>query len=341
MPAQLRADLRGCAWLVRLLPELAEGPIEPLPAWTLPAAQERRLMVEAVARFLANVAGPIGTLLVLDDLQWADPDALDLLATLARSASEVPVRVLGAYRDTEVQAQDALSVMLADLAHAGLAARRVLGPLASEEAAQLLEGLLGDGDDETRVLRAQVLRRAGCVPFFVVSCAQGLQQDALEERREDAVPWDVAQSVRQRVAALPERARAVLGVAAVVGRVVPSTLLAGAAARPEDEVAAAFDAACRARLLEEQGEEAYQFAHDVIREVVEADLGAARRAMLHRRVAEALEQEPGEPPIEAPQFGRCLVGPGPRGAAAGTPGGGRAGSGVGLDAGAEDALSLR
>lgn len=42
----------------------------------------------------------------------------------------------------------------------------------------------------------------------------------------------------------------------------------------------------------------YQFAHDLIREVIEADLGAARRAMLHRRAAEALEQAPGEPPVE-------------------------------------------
>src|SRR5205085_1618087 len=40
------------------------------------------------------------------------------------------------------------------------------------------------------------------------------------------------------------------------------------------------------------GEEAYAFAHDVIREVVEADVGAARRAVLHRRVAAALEAEP-------------------------------------------------
>jgi hypothetical protein len=63
--------LRGCAWLVRLLPELAGGPIEPLPPWTVSPEQERRLMVGAVERFLANVAGPAGTLLVLDDLQWA------------------------------------------------------------------------------------------------------------------------------------------------------------------------------------------------------------------------------------------------------------------------------
>src|SRR5579871_3864591 len=40
--AQQRSALRGCAWLVRLLPELADGPIEPLPQWTLSPEQERR-----------------------------------------------------------------------------------------------------------------------------------------------------------------------------------------------------------------------------------------------------------------------------------------------------------
>lgn len=89
-PARLRVSLRGCAWLVRLVPELAGGPIESLPAWTVSPEQERRLLVKAVARYLANVAGPSGTLLVLDDLQWAGPDALGLLATLIRSA-EAPL----------------------------------------------------------------------------------------------------------------------------------------------------------------------------------------------------------------------------------------------------------
>src|SRR6185437_4146800 len=59
----LRAHLQGCAWLVRLLPELAEGPIPPLPSWTTSPEQERRLMVEAVGRFLGNIAGSMGTLL--------------------------------------------------------------------------------------------------------------------------------------------------------------------------------------------------------------------------------------------------------------------------------------
>jgi transcriptional regulator with XRE-family HTH domain len=67
-PERLRTVLVGCAWLVRLLPELVDV-LEPLRAGTLAPEQERRLLFAAVARVLANVAGPAGTLLVLDDLQ--------------------------------------------------------------------------------------------------------------------------------------------------------------------------------------------------------------------------------------------------------------------------------
>jgi tetratricopeptide (TPR) repeat protein len=305
--ARLRADLQGCAWLVRLLPELAGGPIEPLPAWTLPPEQERRLMVEAVARFVANVAGPAGTLLVLDDLQWADPDALDLLATLVRSAPEVPVRVIGAYRNIEVQPRDPLAVMLADLAHAGLAARRLLSALTPQEAAQLLDELLEGIDHAGTDLRAAVLRRTGGVPFFLVSCAQELRAGdgeaggGLPRAGEGIGPWAVAQSVRQRVAALPEGAWTVLSAAAVVGRLVPHTLIGSVTGRPESDLFAALEAACRAGLLAED-DEAYQFTHDVIREVIEHDVGLAQRAALHRRVAEVLEQQPGELPVELLAF---------------------------------------
>jgi tetratricopeptide (TPR) repeat protein/transcriptional regulator with XRE-family HTH domain len=292
-PAQQCMELAGCAWLVRLLPELAAGPIEPLPAWTLPPEQERRLMVQAVLRFLGNVAGPAGTLLVLDDLQWASPDALELLTVLVRSASEIPLRMIGAYRDTEVGPHDPLSVMLADLAQAELATQHTLGPLTPEEAGQLLAGLLVDVTGAEPLLQQRVLQRAGGLPFFLVSCAQALRTVGEEDGAAERVPWDVAQGLRQRVAGLSAAAQEVLGVAAVVGRVVAPALLTEAAAQGEEDVLAACEAACRARLLEEAGAEGYQFAHDVIREVVEADLGAARRMVLHRRVAEALEGQPG------------------------------------------------
>jgi tetratricopeptide (TPR) repeat protein/transcriptional regulator with XRE-family HTH domain len=294
-PAQQRTDLRGCAWLVRLLPELAAGPIEPLPRWTLSPEQERRLMFEAAGRYLENVAGAAGTLLVLDDLQWAEADALDLLTTLVRSA-EAPLRVLGAYRNSEVQPHDRLAVLLADLAPARLALQRTLAPLERREVEQLLDTLLDGVAGDRTMLAQRVARRAGGVPFFVLSYADGLRLSDTADAT-GTVPADVAQSIRQRVAALPTAAQEVLVAAAVAGRVVLPRVLTAAVTQPEPAALAGLDAACHARLLVQE-EHSYQFAHDLIREVVEADLGPARRLALHRRVAEALERQPGEQPVE-------------------------------------------
>jgi tetratricopeptide (TPR) repeat protein/transcriptional regulator with XRE-family HTH domain len=304
-PPEQRAALTGCAWLVRLLPELAALPGEPLPGWSVSPEQERRLMVGALLRYLRNVGGAAGTLLLLDDLQWAGADALDLLLTLARAAGEVPVRVVGAYRDTEVGAEGPLAATLAALAAAGLAWQHLLRALSPAEAGTLLDRLLADRHEEhepptgpARGWRARVVERAGGVPFFLVSQAQALRL-GIEEVPADAVPWTVAQSVRQRIAALPQGARDLLAMAAVVGRVVPRALLIAVAGQAEREAVAALASACQARLLEEEGAASYRFAHDVIREVMEADLGTAQRTLLHREIARALEGTAGEPPVEA------------------------------------------
>ncbi len=293
-PADLRSALAGCAWLVRLLPELAAGPIEPLPAWTLPPAQERRLMVAAVLRLLRNAAGPSGTLLLLDDLHWAGPDALDLLSALVRASDDTPLRVIGAYRDTEVRPGEPLGILLADLAQAGLAQHHALAPLAPVEAGQLLAGLLAGEEREAgetemepalAALVPRVVQRAGGVPFYLVSYARGLQAGLGE-----SIPWDLAQGLRQRVAALSGEAQEVLGVAAVLGRVVQPGELIAVAEQPQGVVLAALEAAERARLLVADGR-TYRFAHDLIRDTVEADVGLARQLLLHRRAAEVLAQE--------------------------------------------------
>lgn len=282
-PRALRRVLAGCAWLVRLLPELADL-LEPLPASSIPPEHEQRLMVDAIARLLANVAGPAGTLLLLDDLQWAEQDTVDLLAALVRHP-RAPMRIVGAYRDTEAGPGSPLQQLVADLARTGLVAHHPLGPLSDGEAASLLASLLAGGlQNDPEVVR-HALERAGGMPFYLISYAQALRSGGGE-----MVPWDLAAAVRQRVSLAADAAE-ILGISAIVGRQVPRSLLLRVSRQPEESVLAGLEVACRARLLLEDGPDAYVFAHDVIREVIEEDLGAAQRASLHGRVAESLERQ--------------------------------------------------
>ncbi|HEV7127710.1 MAG TPA: hypothetical protein VGN32_09720, partial [Ktedonobacterales bacterium] len=216
-------------------------------------------------------------------------DALNLIASLVR---EMPVRVLGAYRDTDVSPKHPLSLLLADLASAGLVAQQSIGPLSAEEASRMLGSLLAGLPNGARDLEESILPRAGGVPFFLVSHAQILLAAPAEARASAAraIPWDLHQSVRQRVEALPDGARQVLGAAAIIGRAVRRTLLVDVLGKREEQIYAWLDEASRQRLLLRDGD-MYQFPHDVIQEVVEADLGAAHRASLHRRIAEAMERQ--------------------------------------------------
>ncbi len=299
-PAEQRRQLQGCSWLVRLLPELAETGALSRPPWTLPAEQERRLMFAAVAQYLANVAGPAGTLLVLDDLHWASPDAFDLLQALVHASTERPLRILGAYRDTDIGQQDPIALFTADLTREGHASRTLLAPLAEAEATALLAELLSEMADEEPHLRQQVLERAGGVPLFLISCVQALSTGSLTWNGSSHVPWTLREAILQRAVALPEAAQQLLRVAAVVGRRVPRPLLVALAPRfelGEKAVLSGLEACVRARLLQESGAAAYQFTHDLIREVVLSDLGTALRAFLHRRVAEVLEASVPAPAI--------------------------------------------
>ena len=135
-----------------------------------------------------------------------------------------------------------------------------------------------------------IVRRAGGVPFFLVSYAEQVS-DGGQGEAPLAVPWTVAGAIGQRVAALGP-AKELLSVAAVAGRVVPHTLLAQVTGSDDEQVPQAVETALEARLLAEDGPDGYRFTHDLIRETVESGLSAARARRLHRRIGQALEHRP-------------------------------------------------
>jgi transcriptional regulator with XRE-family HTH domain len=292
-PVQLRRHLPGCAWLVHLLPELAAGPVEPVPLASVTAEQADALTAKAVVRFLANVAGPAGTLLVLDNLHDADAAALDLLARLIQSAADVPLRIVGAHRDRQATRAHALGSLLARLAQEQLVQHVTLGPLSGEESAELLAQLLEGGPVPGAAWRQRVLEETGGVPFYLVAWAQEFRARQLEAS-PDEVPWSVRQSIEYRIDAVSPPVRPVLEAVAMAGGRSDYPVLQALTAWPDEQLFEALEAACRERLLEEEGP-GYRFAYGVVRRVVERHLSHARRLLFSRRLAALAESPPSRP----------------------------------------------
>jgi tetratricopeptide (TPR) repeat protein/transcriptional regulator with XRE-family HTH domain len=310
-PSRRKGDLKECDWLARLGPELAKKIRTPVPEWSLTPEQERRMIFAAVHRYLLNIAGPAGTVLILDDLQWAGPDALDLLAFLVRThAIEAPtdsspraaLRVLGAYRTSEVQSGHPLENLIVDLAHDERVSLYDLQRLSAAEARSLATSLVGAALDAEQWV-TDVVARADGVPFYLVNFAQafrpGVDAAPLADERTVVarglkVPWLVTATIRCRLSALPPDAQETLALAAIIRRVAPFELLRHTRKSSGDELTLSLEAACRAQLLEDVSSSvaAYRFTHDLIRETVFASLSKARQALLHRIVADTLEQLP-------------------------------------------------
>ena len=86
-----------------------------------------------------------------------------------------------------------------------------------------------------------------------------------------------------------------------MGRSFAYDLVALASDQDEDTVVRSLDELWRRRIIREQGVNAYDFSHDRIRDVAYGDLSLARRRLLHRRLANALEtiHAPDTAPVSA------------------------------------------
>jgi transcriptional regulator with XRE-family HTH domain len=319
-PAERQANLRGCAWLASVLPEVVEILPAPVPGWPLGREAERRLVMGAITRFLTNMAGPAGTLLLLDDSHLVDGDTLELLPHLVRAtideADNHAIRIIGTYRSTEVDSRTSFMRQLAGLMQTQAACRLSLAPLSTAEASALLEHLLPDtGAALRRRSRDQVRLRSGGVPFFLVHCAEQVRltldapetvtprpdgRDGVTEARHRQgqplpVPWIVAESIRQRLVELPAAGYDAVQIMALTGHSVSDTLLLKALTllgHTEERAVSGVEAAGHARLLVERDGPAYAFAHPIIGDVVTSNLGAARRMLLRRRFGEAATRPP-------------------------------------------------
>ncbi len=295
---ELRTQLGDGAADVALIAREVRTRLPDLPARPpLSAEHERYRLFESVSEFLLNVARSrtegTGVLLVLDDLHWADRPTLLLLGHLARRLAGAPLLVAGTYRTVELDRTHPLSAVLAELSREHLHERVLLRSFSADEAALLVQELTGAPAAPAVV--GAIHRETEGNPFFVEEVVRHLRAEGFDLVDPRAVParWAVPEGVRQvlgrRLARLSAVANQLLQVAAVLGDGFRFDVLALASGVDAGPLVDALEETVAAAVLREQGGR-YHFTHALIRQTLDEELSAPRRARLHRRAGQALER---------------------------------------------------
>ena len=256
-----------------------------------PGAARLRLFDE-VAGLLAGAAGERPVLLVLDDLHWADPATLRLLAHLAAAPEPAALLLVGTYRQTDLGRGHPLSALLADLRREPRAERIALDGLDAGATASLIGGWVGDAEPG---LAARVLAETEGNPFFI----EEVLRDLLESGADDdgiRVPESVREVIGRRVERLSAGALGALEAAAAYGREFDVGVLAAAAPQQRDALLDGLDEAERAQLVRPptagtargMGAGRWAFSHALVRDAIYDELPTLRRARLHAAIADAL-----------------------------------------------------
>jgi Protein kinase domain/AAA ATPase domain len=286
------------------------------------AGATRERLVREAGDFVEAATRLYPFVLVLEDMQWADPASIDLLCHLGRRIPRQRMLLVATYRPSDAEALNpALKRGALDLRAAGLADELPLGPLAVADVAAWLDARFAPNDFPSGLAEALHARAEG-LPLFVRALVELLA--ARGDIRRGGARWslsrplavldlepsrDVKDLVRAQLESLPGADRGLLEAASVLGKEFSSPVVAALAGGDPLEAEERLLRLARVhRVLEPLGDEElpdgtlgtrYRFAHGLFQRVLYEDLVAPRRALLHRRTAELLTRHWGE---EAPML---------------------------------------
>lgn len=283
-------DLLGSARtdLARIVPELAVAE----PAGSDPfidSAQSTGLsqarLFERVANLLTRLGSLSPLLLVVEDVHWVDRATRDLLTFLVRNLTVARVAVLLTCRTDDLPRGHHVLAWLAELGRSPAVARIDLRRLDREQVARQLAVIASSGVDPALVDR--IWLRSEGNPLFVEELFAAADRGRGSEALDSLVDVLLARVSPDRVDRRP------LEAVAVAGRPVDERLLAEVLdARPDELAPVLRDAVDRRILVVDAEREQYRFRHELLREVVEAEMLPGSRRALHERFARALEMSP-------------------------------------------------
>jgi DNA-binding CsgD family transcriptional regulator/tetratricopeptide (TPR) repeat protein len=231
-----------------------------------------------VAELVQELRARAPTILVLEDVHWADEATLDVLRLLGRKLEGVPALAIATYRDDELDRTHPLRIVLGGLGSGPGVLRLQLRPLSPEAVARLAE--------PHRVDAVELYRRTAGNPFYVTEALAG---------SEGEIPPTVREAVLARAARLSREATAVLEAVAVVPPRAELWLLERLAGDTADHL----EECLASGMLSAEGQ-AVGFRHELARLALEEHVPPARRRDLNRAAVAALA----DPPTGAPDLAR-------------------------------------
>ncbi|GIG66782.1 ATP-binding protein [Phytomonospora endophytica] len=271
----------GAAGVAALLPGSSPELARWLPVLGTPPPEDgagRGRLFEEVLGLLEGLAASGPTVVVLEDLHWSDASTRELVLFVARNLSTTGLLLVATLRAEEA---GHLGSLPAGLARAPGARRVDLPRLSAVEVAEQLAGIDGRPADPAEV--ARVHRRSEGIPLFVESL----------DRSGEGMSASLREQLLGGLTTLPDRGRAALRAASVIGVQVPHDLLVDVAglepATADEELRPLVERA----LLIPDGH-GYRFRHALIRAAVHDGLLPGERVRLHTRCATALSALPGE-----------------------------------------------
>lgn len=283
---RLRRYLPSDGWAIAsLTPELLA------PSARAQDAQALRFQLfDELVRWLSAAAADTPRVIIIDDLQWADPSSVELLDHLARALARQRVLLAVAMRPSAASDSDsaahALQRLLRSAVHVPLAG------LSTGEVSELVVALAAPEPD-ARVARLLHAKTQGN-PFFVQQIVQLLAQRGRPLSAADLdnseLPLAVREVIQERVHALPAETRALLRAGAVIGQVFEAALLARIARQPLEAVLRALEPALRLGVLR-GAEQRFELTHALMCDTLYDELSLEARGALHAALSQALAEQ--------------------------------------------------
>jgi class 3 adenylate cyclase len=283
--------------LAQLFPQMGR------PTAGTDAPQAKMRLFESILLLLRDAARTNALLLILEDLQWADPATRELLDYATRRLRATNVLILATYRTDEMHRKHALLPTIEGWRRSGQVHLIELKALQPADVADIVCAIFEEAkvSDEFRDF---LFDRSEGNPFVVEEMLRdaldrgdifhtesGWDRKALGEIR---IPRTVRDTILHRLERLTREEVAVLSAASVLGRSFDLAALADVTGIDQAAVLSALENCVTFQLLEEDGSHygRYQFRHALTREAVYEDMVVPRRQQLHARVAEVLAARP-------------------------------------------------